>query len=90
MVTRFARTGSLARRGGGANRSRLVRLVRHSQRAALFNVLSGTYPDSVANYFIAQTKDQRNDLQFDVSENAVRFRAANFRNAGSTRPSRRR
>ena len=49
------------------------------KRAPEFNLSSGTYKDSVTSYFVAETKDGRNILQFDVGGNDVSFNAAIFK-----------
>jgi hypothetical protein len=49
------------------------------KRAPEFNLGSGTYKDSVTSYFVAETKDGRNTLQFDVGGNDVSFNAAIFK-----------
>jgi hypothetical protein len=49
------------------------------KRAPEFNLGSGTYKDSVTSYFVAETKDGRNTLQFDVGGNEVSFNAAIFK-----------
>jgi len=48
--------------------------------APQFNFGSGTYLDSVTSYFLAETRDGRNDLQFDVGDR-VTFSAAIFTSA---------
>ena len=53
------------------------------KRAPQFDFTTGTYRDSVTNYLIAETKDGRNDLQFDIDGDVV-FSAATFRGAGAT------
>ncbi len=45
------------------------------KKASLFEFTTGTYADAVTNYFGASTKDGRNALQFDVTEQALVFRA---------------
>jgi hypothetical protein len=39
---------------------------------------TGTYRDSLQNYFIAETQDGRNLFQFDVAETGVKFRDMMF------------
>jgi hypothetical protein len=48
------------------------------KKASLFEFNTGTYTDTLLNYFAATTKDERNVLQFTASESAVRFRAVMF------------
>jgi hypothetical protein len=48
------------------------------KKAPMFKFETGTYTDSLLNYFVAQTKDERNAFQFDVAESGVKFRAMVF------------
>lgn len=50
------------------------------KRAQMFEFTTGTYEDTVLNYFTATTKDGRNAFQFDVHESGVYFRAMIFVN----------
>ena len=52
------------------------------KRAPQFNFTTGTYRDSVTSYLVAETKDGRNDLEFNVGDNDVRFSAALFNSTG--------
>jgi hypothetical protein len=48
------------------------------KKASMFTFSTGTYKDALTNYFIAQTKDERNAFQFDVAEAGVKFRSMMF------------
>ncbi|MEK7992757.1 MAG: hypothetical protein AAB403_03030 [Planctomycetota bacterium] len=48
------------------------------RKAPMFKFETGTYKDSLVNYFTAETKDGRNIFQFDVAETGVKFRAMLF------------
>lgn len=48
------------------------------KRAPMFEFSSGTYTDTLVNYFTAKTKDGRNIFQFDVAEGGVKFCAMAF------------
>lgn len=48
------------------------------KRAPQFNLTTGTYRDRVTSYLVAETKDGRNDLEFNVGDNDVKFSAALF------------
>ncbi|HEY1205180.1 MAG: hypothetical protein ABSH46_18680 [Bryobacteraceae bacterium] len=48
------------------------------QKAPMFTFDTGTYTDTLLNYFTASTKDGRNAFQFDVTERGARFRYVIF------------
>ena len=48
------------------------------KRAQLFDFDTGTYRDSVTNYWLAATKDGRNSYQFEIGESRVTFHAMEF------------
>ena len=48
------------------------------QKAPMFTFDTGTYSDTLLNYFTASTKDGRNAFQFDVTERGAKFRYVIF------------
>lgn len=50
------------------------------RKSSLLNFDTGTYRDSSTNYLVCTTKDKRNSVQFDVTDNQVTFRAVMFVN----------
>ena len=45
------------------------------KKGPLFTFDTGTYADSLQNYFTAKTKDGRNTFRFDVTATSVTFSA---------------
>jgi len=48
------------------------------KNATLFTFQSGTFQDAASNYFIAETKDGRNSIQFYIGTDDVRFHSMIF------------
>lgn len=61
-----------------ARRSESLDAVAVLRKAPVLKFETGTYKDSLQNYFIAETQDGRNLFQFDVAETGVKFRDMMF------------